>query len=96
VADGEYLISFDLVPGQGSVEDLRAPLNIVRLAISQKLQRSRYEEIIQDARRIQSSILPKRTPRYADFDIAGESRPAEEVGGDFYDYIRLHRTCSTS
>jgi serine phosphatase RsbU (regulator of sigma subunit) len=87
VADGEYLISFDLVPGQGSVEDLRAPLNIVRLAISQKLQRSRYEEIIQDARRIQSSILPKRTPRYADYDIAGESRPAEEVGGDFYDYI---------
>ena len=87
VADGEYLISFDLVPGQGSVEDLRAPLNIVRLAISQKLQRSRYEEIIQDARRIQSSILPKRTPRYGDFDIAGESRPAEEVGGDFYDYI---------
>ena len=87
VADGEFLISFDLLPGQGSVEDLRAPLNIVRLAISQKLQRSRFEEIIQDARRIQSSILPKRTPRYADYDIAGESRPAEEVGGDFYDYI---------
>jgi len=87
VADGEYVISFDLVPGHGSVEDLRAPLNIVRLAISQKLQRSRYEEIIQNARRIQGSILPKRTPRYADYDIAGESRPAEEVGGDFYDYI---------
>ena len=87
VADGEYLISFDLVPDQGSIEDLRAPLNIVRLAITQKLHRSRYEEIIQDARRIQSSILPKRTPRYADYDIAGESRPAEEVGGDFYDYI---------
>jgi sigma-B regulation protein RsbU (phosphoserine phosphatase) len=87
VADGEYLISFDLVPGHGSVEELRAPLNIVRLAITQKLHRSRYEEIIQDARRIQGSILPKRTPRYADYDIAGESRPAEEVGGDFYDYI---------
>jgi serine phosphatase RsbU (regulator of sigma subunit) len=87
VGDGNYLISFDLVPGLGAVEELRAPLNIVRLAITQKLQRERYEELIQDARRIQSSILPKRTPRYADFDIAGDSLPADEVGGDFYDYI---------
>jgi len=87
VADGEFVISFDLVPGHGSIEELRAPLNIVRLAISQKLQRERLAEILQDARRIQTSILPKRTPRYADFDIAGDSRPAEEVGGDFYDYI---------
>ena len=44
VADGEYLISFDVVPDRGSVEDLRASLNIVRLAINQKLHRSRYEE----------------------------------------------------
>ena len=87
IADGEYLISFDVVPLQGNIEELRAPLNIVRLAINQKLQRERYEVIIQDARRIQLSILPKRTPRYADFDICGDSRPAEEVGGDFYDYI---------
>ena len=62
-------------------------LNIVRLAVNQKLRQERFEEILQDARRIQSSILPKRTPRYADFDIAGDSRPAEVVGGDFYDYI---------
>jgi serine phosphatase RsbU (regulator of sigma subunit) len=87
ISDGEYLVSFDLVPGQSNIEELRAPLNIVRLAINQKLQRERLEVIIQDARRIQSSILPKRTPRYADFDIAGDSRPADEVGGDFYDYI---------
>jgi len=59
----------------------------VRLAINQKLRQERFEEILQDARRIQSSILPKRTPRYADFDIAGDSRPAEVVGGDFFDYI---------
>jgi sigma-B regulation protein RsbU (phosphoserine phosphatase) len=59
----------------------------VRLAINQKLRQDRFEEILQDARRIQGSILPKRTPRYGEFDIAGDSRPAEVVGGDFYDYI---------
>ena len=87
VADGEYLISFDVVPGRGTVEDLQSSLNIVRLAVNQKLRQERFEEILQDARRIQSSILPKRTPRYGDFDIAGASRPTELVGGDFYDYI---------
>jgi sigma-B regulation protein RsbU (phosphoserine phosphatase) len=87
VADGDYLISFDVDSSRGSVEDLQSSLNIVRLAINQKLRQERFEEILQDARRIQTSILPKRTPRYEGFDIAGDSRPAEVVGGDFYDYI---------
>jgi serine phosphatase RsbU (regulator of sigma subunit) len=89
IAEGEYLVSFDLAGGAGPSEDLRASLNIVRLAINQKLRQERFEEILQDARRIQSSILPKRVPHYADFDIAGDSRPTEVVGGDFFDYIPL-------
>ncbi len=87
VADGDYLISFDVVPGHGNVEDLHSSLNIIRLAINQKLRQERFQEILEDARRIQASILPKRVPEYADFDMAGDSRPAETVGGDFYDYI---------
>jgi serine phosphatase RsbU (regulator of sigma subunit) len=87
VADGNYVISFDVTPGRGNPEDLRSSLNIVRLAINQKLRQERFEEILQDARNIQSSILPKRTPQYGDFEIAGDSRPADVVGGDFYDYI---------
>ncbi|MGE5236944.1 MAG: PP2C family protein-serine/threonine phosphatase [Acidobacteriota bacterium] len=87
IADGEYLISFDVTPDRGSLEDLRASLNIIRLAINQKLRQDRFKEILEDARRIQSSILPKRTPKYGEFDIAGDSRPAEVVGGDFYDFI---------
>ncbi len=89
VADGDYLISFDVDPARGSTEDLQSSLNIVRLAINQKLRQERFESILQDARMIQSSILPKRTPRYGDFDIAGDSRPAETVGGDFFDYIPI-------
>ncbi len=89
VADGDYLISFDVDHARGSTEDLQSSLNIVRLAVNQKLRQERFESILQDARLIQSSILPKRTPRYGDFDIAGDSRPAETVGGDFFDYIRV-------
>ncbi|HPC83064.1 MAG TPA: PP2C family protein-serine/threonine phosphatase [Thermoanaerobaculaceae bacterium] len=89
VAEGDYIISFDVSPRLGSVEDLQSSLNIVRLAINQKLQQERFAGILEDARRIQSSILPKRSPRYGDFDIAGDSRPAEVVGGDFYDFIPI-------
>jgi sigma-B regulation protein RsbU (phosphoserine phosphatase) len=87
VADGDYVIAFDVRPKVESEEDLRASLNIVRLAISQKLRHERATLILEDARRIQGSILPKRVPQYAGFDMAGASRPAEVVGGDFYDFI---------
>ncbi len=89
LADGDYLISFDVAAGRARERDLRASLNIVRLAINQKLRQERFEEILEDALRIQTSILPKRTPAYADFDIGGGSRAAEVVGGDFYDYIPI-------
>ncbi|MGC8916661.1 MAG: PP2C family protein-serine/threonine phosphatase [Thermoanaerobaculum sp.] len=89
LGDGEYIISFDVTPGLGSDDELAASLNIVRLAISQKLRQERFDEILKDARRIQNSILPKRVPEYAGFDMAGDSRPAEVVGGDFYDFIPL-------
>ncbi len=89
LAEGDYLISFDVAAGRARERDLRASLNIVRLAINQKLRQERFEEILEDALRIQTSILPKRTPSYADFDIGGASRAAEVVGGDFYDYIPI-------
>jgi sigma-B regulation protein RsbU (phosphoserine phosphatase) len=87
VAEGDYVLAFDVRPGIESEEDLRASLNIVRLAINQKLRQERAALILEDARRIQGSILPKRVPQYAGYDMAGASRPAEVVGGDFYDFI---------
>lgn len=87
--EGNYVISFDVDPSPSNEQELAASLNIVRLAIAQKLREERFNEILQDALGIQSSILPKRTPEYEGFDVAGDSRPAEVVGGDFYDFIPL-------
>jgi len=89
LADGEYIISFDVDPARSNEEELSASLNIVRLALSQELQQDKFKEILQNALLIQSSILPKRVPQYEGFDVAGASRPAEIVGGDFYDFISL-------
>ena len=46
-------------------------------------------EEIGDARRIQLSMLPRQAPRFPGLDIAGISIPANEVGGDYYDYFPL-------
>ena len=41
------------------------------------------------ARRIQHALLPKDLPELEGWQIAHYYRPAREVGGDFYDFLRL-------
>ncbi|MCB0262032.1 MAG: SpoIIE family protein phosphatase [Calditrichaeota bacterium] len=48
-------------------------------------ERMRHELNI--ARRIQLASLPQTTPKISGLDIAGISIPAQEVGGDYYDYL---------
>lgn len=92
VADGLYALSFDVEPDTADRDGLVAALNIVRLAINQKLRERRMSEIIEEARRIQVSILPRKLPRPADFVLAARTAAAEVVGGDFYDVIVLDRS----
>jgi len=41
------------------------------------------------AREIQQSFLPETVPSLKGFDLAAVNHPAEEVGGDFYDFIPI-------
>jgi hypothetical protein len=41
------------------------------------------------AREIQSGLLPTASPELDGFDIAGMNRPADETGGDYYDWQEL-------
>jgi sigma-B regulation protein RsbU (phosphoserine phosphatase) len=41
------------------------------------------------ARRVQQALLPADPPCLSGFDIAGAVHPAEQVSGDFFDYIPL-------
>jgi sigma-B regulation protein RsbU (phosphoserine phosphatase) len=45
------------------------------------------------ARDIQRSLLPSGPPVMDGFDIAGVSHPAEEVGGDYFDYMPMAGGC---
>ena len=51
--------------------------------------RIRSQEEVRMARNIQVNLLPKSNPEIDGYDIAGMSIPALNVGGDYYDFIRL-------
>jgi len=52
-------------------------------------QKLRQDRELQVAREIQTSLLPQSPPVVPGFELAGESRPCYEVGGDSYDWIPL-------
>jgi sigma-B regulation protein RsbU (phosphoserine phosphatase) len=93
VGDDQYILSFSVDP-VAQTEDLLASLGILRHAVDQKLRQERFVSVLNEARQIQMSILPRRSPRRGEFDIAGYTVPAEIVGGDFFDFIpvteRIH------
>jgi serine phosphatase RsbU (regulator of sigma subunit) len=54
-----------------------------------RLQVDRMEHDLAVARSIQQSLLPGTMPRIAGFEIAGWNQPADQTGGDYYDWQLL-------
>ncbi|MEO8505230.1 MAG: SpoIIE family protein phosphatase [Acidobacteriota bacterium] len=63
-------------------------LENVRLHI-EALAKERLEREMQLAGEIQSRILPKGVPATPGFDLMGWNRPAQQVGGDYYDFLPM-------
>lgn len=53
------------------------------------VEKERLEHELELARDLQQSILPNEFPQPPGFSFAARSRPARQVGGDFYDVIPL-------
>lgn len=67
-------------------------LRVAQLAQRQKLearQRERLEQELRVARIIQETLLPREIPSLSGWELAVHWQPAQEVGGDFYDFIQL-------
>jgi serine phosphatase RsbU (regulator of sigma subunit)/SAM-dependent methyltransferase len=47
----------------------------------------RMEDDLATAREIQRGLLPETTPRFRQLEIGSASTPAQELGGDFYDFL---------
>ena len=57
----------------------------------ESLENARTAQELQVARQIQASLLPEACPQPAGWSIAATSRPARQVGGDFYDFVTLSK-----
>ena len=53
----------------------------------QKLEAVQHD--LQVARSIQQSLLPQERPQIVGFDIAGWNQPADDTGGDYFDWTTL-------
>ena len=53
-------------------------------------ERERMQRELEIARDVQMSFLPRRAPGFSGLDIASECEPALEVGGDYYDFVRIN------
>ena len=61
-------------------------LDIVRL-YEEVSEKQRLEQELRVAHEVQEVLLPKEIPQVATLEIAGASRSAMDVGGDYYDYF---------
>jgi serine phosphatase RsbU (regulator of sigma subunit) len=68
----------------GAPEEAYRPAYLRELA-----QQERLRGELETAHRVQASFLPTRMPRIAGADIAALCLPAQEVGGDYYDFISI-------
>lgn len=53
------------------------------------LAKQRIDHDLGIAKRIQKSLLPRDIPRVGQIELAAFNHPAQEVGGDYYDFIEV-------
>lgn len=81
-----------------SVDDIEFIYSIGSLAIislenrklfKQALEKQKMEEELEIAREIQQNLLPAQIPELKNFDISAINISSNQVGGDYYDIIKL-------
>jgi len=55
------------------------------------MEKQRLVKDMEFARTVQESFLPQHVPEVRNYKFSAHYTPAQEVGGDFYDFIRLDR-----
>jgi sigma-B regulation protein RsbU (phosphoserine phosphatase) len=83
--------------GEVFTEDDKRLLSIIASQSGQVLENARLleqerqklvmEKELFAAREVQMSLLPKELPQLPNFEFAARTIPAQEVGGDYYDFI---------
>jgi len=82
--------------GNGFTDEDQSLLGIIALQSAEVVENaiksdelSRIHAELNHAAQVQREILPKEAPHIPGYDISGASYPAEEVGGDYFDFIPI-------
>ncbi len=59
------------------------------ILLQQLTEKERLKQELEIAREVQKRLLPQKDPQIAGLDISGVCLPAEEVGGDYFDYFYI-------
>ncbi len=97
---GEYILSADLKRNPRLEKKQRDVLREVgwlvtgaleeeTIAHKDSMYRKGMKKTLKEARRIQRSTIPDRNPELEGFDIDGGVRWKYEVGGDYYDFLKI-------
>jgi len=89
----EYLLAVN----SNMIDDnLQNTLNLLATVLTSKLNerylsqsRKSLIAVIDEARELQRSILPEHEYKFNAYDIFGVTIPADNVAGDFYDYLKV-------
>jgi len=57
--------------------------------IEQEKERDQMEKQLELAAQVQRDFLPKENPESEHFDISGANIPCYQIGGDYYDFIKI-------
>ena len=97
IAQGDLNARVDHVAGGDEVAELALSFNRmtddlqshVKRVAEQEAAKKQVDHELSLARDIQRGLLPQHPPRIDRYDIAGWSLPAQETGGDYYDWQPL-------
>lgn len=92
----EYVLA---VNSENIDEDLRYNLNIIATVLTARIREIRVSDSrqnliyeIDNARKLQKSILPEHEYKFHDYDLFGVTVSADTIGGDFFDYLKIGDT----
>lgn len=86
VSDGFNKDAINIVNSFGN----QAAVSIENYQLLQSaIENERYREQLNIAKRVHESLLPSSLESNDHFEITAYSRPADEVGGDYYDTLRI-------
>ena len=86
IGDGFSKSDIEFVSSLGSLAIISIENSLL---FKETLEKQKLEKDLELAKKIQGNLLPSKLPIMKNFEIAAYNKAAKQVGGDYYDAIRL-------